>query len=137
MSKQKKPTKRQLAVLDALFAGRSTEQTVLKRYKVSRKRYEQWFTEEPFVQEFERRVDQAYRQSRTILARSAPRAANKLVKLTNSRTAETARKACLDVIKPPRRVHPASPSATISKPVPDLPPETAARLLAALAEEDR
>jgi hypothetical protein len=137
MQKSKKLNKRQLAVLEDLFTGDLDEQAVLDKHAVSRQLYEQWFAQEQFAEQFERRMDRAYRQSRMILARYAPVAAAKLVELTNSDKAETARKACLDIISPPRPMHSVPSSATPSNPqapAPDLPPEIASRLLAALAQ---
>jgi hypothetical protein len=135
MQKSKKLNKRQLAVLDDLFTGEPDEQAVLDKHAVSRQRYEQWLAQEQFAEQFERRIDRAYRQSRTILARYAPVAAAKLVELTSSAEEETARKACLDIISPPCPTRPATPSKP-QAPAPDLPPEQASRLLAALAQEE-
>jgi len=138
MSKSKKLTQRQLAVLDDLFAGKIKEQTILKRHHVPRALYEKWLADERFVSLFERRIEHAYRQSRMILARNASDAAKRLVALTGKDGGETARKACLDIItrqlsaarKTPPDVQPAQDAPAL---VADVSPETASRLLAALA----
>lgn len=140
MSESKKLSKRQLAVLEDLFTGELEEQAVLDKHAVPHSLYEKWLADERFTDQLERRIAHAYRQSRTILARSASRAARKLVELTDGEKEETARKACLDIIslqwaashEAPLGVPPL-PQAPA--PAPDLSPETASRLLAALAEQ--
>ena len=67
-------------------------------------------------------------------------AAAKLVELTTSGKEETARKACLDIIAPPtltakKTRTPAEQQGTADKQTPQLSPQTASKLLAALAEE--
>jgi len=140
MSESKKLSRRQLAVLEDLFTGELEEQAVLDKHAVPRALYERWFADERFAGQFEQRITHAYRQSRMILARKASQAANKLVELTSSGTGETARKACLDIIFPPnpaahKAPSDALPASQAPAPAPDLSPETASRLLAALAEQ--
>lgn len=140
MSESKKLTKRQLAVLEDLFTGKTNEQAVLKKHGVARPLYERWLAKERFARQFEQRIAHAYRQSRMILARSAPRAAKKLVKLTNCQKEETARKACLDIISLQCATGPKAPSDTppasqAPAPAADLSPKTASRLLAVLAQQ--
>ena len=140
MSKSKKLTKRQHAVLEDLFKGEKKEDEVLAMHHVARAVYEKWFAEARFAGEFERQIERAYRQSRTILASKARDAANKLVALATDGTGETTRKACLDVIT---RQHPAGckappkapPVSEAPAPAADVSPEAAGRLLAALAEQ--
>jgi hypothetical protein len=131
-------TKRQFAVIDDLFAGEMDEQEVLDKHGVRRRLYERWLADERFCEEFETRIARAHRAGRVILARYAPLAAGKLVELTQCDKEETVRKACLDIISM------FAPDATGSAaPQPDehrtedlqLPPETASRILAALAAE--
>jgi hypothetical protein len=129
-------TKRQIAVIEDLFAGQIDEQEVLARHKVDRRLYDKWLADEKFVGEFERRLKSAYRQSEMIIARYATFAAAKLVALTESENQETARKACLDIIgllrggEPSSQNQDADNSANQSA---ELSPELASRLLAALA----
>lgn len=139
-TKQKKLTKRQLAVIEGLFQGESKgEQAVLDAHRVPRTLFEKWLGEERFTSEFERRIERAYRESRTRLAASTRAAAERLVELTKAST-ETARKACLDIInhRPPAAHKTASQAPTAPEtptPAPDLSPEAASRLLAGLATQ--
>lgn len=142
MPESKKLTKRQLAVLDDLFAADSDEQAVLKRHAVPRPLYEKWLANERFSSQIEQRIANAYCQSRVILARSAADAAKRLVELTRKGEGETARKACLDIIS--LDVSSGRPGASDSRPNVDEPPplvslspETASRLLAALAKGEQ
>jgi len=140
MPESKKLTKRQRAVLDDLFTDEPDEQAVLDKHGVPRPLYEKWLANERFASQFEQRIARAYRQSRIILACKAPDAARKLAKLTESDKGETARKACLDIIslqcpvnrKAPSEVPPVQQAPASEK---DLSPETASRLLAALADD--
>jgi len=135
-------SKRQLAVIEDLFAGELDEAAVLDKHKVSRNRYDEWLADERFLEAFAERIGRAYRQSQFIIARYAPLAAAKLVQLTGSDSAETARKACLDIIgfsgqgsgnsiplSDPRALNPTPGEASGQ-----LSAEAASRLLAALAE---
>jgi len=128
-------SKKQLAVIEDLFAGELDEAAVLDKHKISRNRYNKWLAEERFVASFAERIGRAYRQSQLIIARYAPLAAAKLVQLTESDSAETARKACLDIISMPR-LAPQFTAGSDAVPASDkqLSDETASRLLAALAE---
>jgi len=140
MSKTKQLSKKQLAVIEDLFSGELDEQQVLDKHNVSRNVYNKWLAEERFDDEFSRRIDSAHRQSRLIIAGYAPIAAAKLVQLTESESQETARKACLDIISLPNIA--AKKAEQLSKEQKSdeaqgeqFSAETAARLLAALAEE--
>lgn len=140
MPRAKKLTKRQLAVLDGLFTGNATEKTVLKKHHVPRGLYEQWLADKRFADELQQRIAGTCRQSHIILARRAPQAATKLVKLTSCKKEEIARRACLDIIalnRPASRKESPDtpPPSKDSTPAPELSPETAGRLLATLAEE--
>lgn len=140
MAKTKKLTKKQLAVLDDLFSSELDEQAVLDKYNVSRNLYYRWLADELFAEQFDHRIAAAYRQSAALIARYATLAAAKLVQLTESDSAETARKACLDIIsmqpvargetKDERRGTMDEPTAG------GLSPATASKILAVLAEEN-
>ena len=138
MSGSKKLSKRQLAVLEDLFTSGLDEPAVLEEHAVSRTLFERWLADERFTKQLEQRIVHAYRESRIVLARHAPQAAGKLVALTKSKKEDIARKACLDIIAlhdPTSR----EGSSDISSDARDTPtvaglsPETASRLLAALA----
>lgn len=139
MLKSKKLTRRQLAVIEDLFVTELDEQVVLDKHSLSRSLYERWLADEQFTRQFNERVALAYRWSRVILARYAPRAAAKLVELTQCDKGETARKTCLDIISsrtPASHGMPAQrPPSKGAVTEPELSPEEASRLLAALAEE--
>ena len=141
MPGSKQLTKKQLAVIEDLFAGELEEQAILDKYKLSRKLYNQWRNDERFAEQFEKRITDSYRQSDVLIARYAPVAAAKLIQLTESDKPETARKACLDIISMPtltagRKAQPSHESQPADTPLPvSLNPETAGKLLAILAEE--
>jgi len=137
----KQLTKKQLDVIDDLFAGELDEKAILEKYKLSRKLYNKWRNDDTFAGQFEKRITDSYRQSDILIARYAPVAAAKLIQLTESDKPETARKACLDIISMPiltagRKAQPSedSQSADTQPPI-SLNAETAGRLLAVLAEE--
>ena len=137
MSRPKSLTRRQRAVIEDLFANEMDEQKVLAKHRVSRALYSRWLADEHFSTELNRRVVQAYQASRIALARAALQAANKLTTLTQGEPGETTRKACLDILaaQTPAASTPAAPlpSSPVAATTP-LPPETASRILALLAE---
>lgn len=139
MSDVKKLTKRQLAVVEDLFAGELDEQAVLEKHKIQPLLYERWLADARFLEYLEGRMMRMHLQGRMVLACYVPLAAAKLIKLTDSEKEETARKACLDILYPPGMSGPA-PSSVAGAPrettgaAPNLSPEAASRLLAALAE---
>ncbi len=138
MTEPKRLSKRQLAVLEDLFAGEPNEQSVLDKYKVSRKLYNRWLAEPAFAEQLERYIAAAYRRSAVLVACNAPSAARKLLELTGSDKGETARKACLDIIlmsTPARSADAPATPPDYSPAQPPLSDETASRLLAALAED--
>ena len=133
-------TKKQLDVIEDLFAGELDEQAILDKYKLSRKIYNQWRNDDSFAEQFEKRITDSYRQSDVLIARYAPVAAAKLIQLTESDKPETARKACLDIISMPiltanRKAQPSEEPQSADTPL-SLNAETAGRLLAVLAEEN-
>jgi len=131
-------SRKQLAVIDDLFGNDMDEQEVLAKHSLSRHLYRKWLVDELFTAELDIRIDSARKQSELIIARYAPVAALKLVSLTGSEKAETARKACIDLITMPKadgqenNVHDAGKETTAAK---RLTPAVAGKLLAVLAEE--
>lgn len=119
-------------MIEELFAGELGEQAVLDKYKISRKTFNRWLADERFIGQFNERVEKSFRQSRLIIARYAPLAAAKLVELTASDKEETARKACLDIISMHTNPYMNNEQEVSSD---ELSPETARKILAALAEE--
>jgi len=138
MSKPKKLTPKQQKVLRDLFESDLDEQGVLARHKVTQNVYQRWLTENRFLEELNKMIAGAYRQSELIIARYSPLAAAKLVELTESGNQETARKACLDIISLPKSVR--DGISENGEPVeeqgwPKLNDETAGKILAVLADE--
>jgi hypothetical protein len=141
MPKDKKLTRKQLAVIEDLFAGELDEQAVLEKYRVTPRLYEKWQADDAFIEQFERRIAAAYRSSAALIARYAPIAAAKLVQLTQCKKEEIARKACLDIISmqtplsAPSRPKAADPD--VPEQSPTLSDQTASKILALLAEENQ
>jgi hypothetical protein len=139
----KQLSKRQLAVIEDLFAGELEEQAILEKYNVSKNLYNRWLADDRFIHQFNEHISRAYRQSQLIIARYATLAAAKLVQLTGSDSQETARKACLDIIgfsgqgsgSSIASSAPRAPDPTPVEASDQLSVEAASRLLAALAEE--
>ena len=139
MATPKKLTRRQLALIEDLFAGESEEQEVLDKHKVGRQLYCRWLADKAFSAQLDQRVAGAYRQSTFLIARHARSAAERLIGLTECQKEETARKACLDIITMNPSTGLAATGATAEDKTEDpapIPPQTASRLLAALAEEN-
>ncbi len=139
MAKRKHLSKKQLAVVDDLFAGELDEQAVLDKYRVSRNVYNKWLTDEEFQAESARRISGAHLVSEALIARYCLVAAAKLVQLTDSENQETARKACLDIISLPkasakRAEQTGEEQKSGEKQTEQLSAETASRILAALVE---
>ena len=138
---KRKLSKRQLALIEDIFAGELDEQTMLQKHKLSKRTYDRWLSNEAFNTQLTQRMTQAHQQSSLIIARYGPLAAAKLVALTESDKPETARKACLDIIQINSQLSTPSAEAEQSAPQsdddsqPTLSPETAGRILAALAEQ--
>lgn len=142
MAQKKKLSKRQLAVMEDLFSGELDEQAVLDKHKVRRSIYNRWLADGDFVEEFDRRIASAHRQSAALIARYAPLAAAKLVQLTESDKGETARKACMDIISlqallDRRITQPSEPQTAETQQPQQITEQTASRLLAALAQAEQ
>ena len=138
MQETKKLTKRQRAVIEDLFTSELEDEEVLAKHNVAPALYSRWLSDERFVEQFERRIAQAYHASRVTLARYAPVAAGKLITLTDCEKEETARKACLDIVTfnalPTAAAQSAAPQEAQTPTNVELPPEVASRLLTALTE---
>jgi hypothetical protein len=132
-------TKKQRGVLVDLFSGRFTVQEVLEKRKVTRRTYYKWHAQEYFSAEFKRLLELSRNEYQVIFARYASDIAMKLVSLTTADKDETARKACMDVIANHDRKAKLKGEIApkpIEEPLPELPPEVASRLLAALVPDD-
>ena len=142
MAKREQPSKRQLAVIEDLFAGELDTRGVLEKHKLRRQLYDKWQRDEIFIEQFEARIAAAHRQSAALIARYAPLAAAKLVALTESDKAETARKACLDIISFPSQSAEKTQTPAGQKSTPEnlsnrISEKTAGRILSALARENQ
>jgi hypothetical protein len=129
-------TKKQLAVIDEMFAGEMDIDSVLEKHNVTRRLYNKWLGDKNFKAEFTKRIEWLNLHSQALIARYASLAAAKLVALTDSEKEETRRKACLDIISLPRLTEQKQPVTADSniQPVENLHPETASRLLEALTQ---
>jgi hypothetical protein len=136
-------TKRQSAVLDDMLAGELDEQDILEKHRVRQKTFNRWLGEDAFMAELNRRLQWLNLQSELVITRYKTLAAAKLVQLTDSKNAETARRACLDIINlqnrsdnPPKQM---SDEPKVSGPPEchELSAETCSRLLTVLAEEKK
>ena len=132
--------KKQRAVIEDMFKNGLSEHEVLEKYKIRPCRYKDWLENGLFTQEINNRIEAAMRQSKLVMVRWLPLAAERLAQLTISEKDETARKACLDVIS----LHTleteqktAQNAQTVqAKEIKPLPPEMASKLLAALVEKN-
>ena len=135
---------RQFAVIEDLFEGEMEEQVILEKHKLSRKLYDKWLADEVFTGWLDKRLAWEYRRSEFMLARYTRVAVSNLVRLTDCKKPETARKACLDIITMRANVLAgARSSGTTVLPgnnpklppeSPNLSPETTGKFLAILAE---
>lgn len=140
MTNKKRLTKKQLSVLDDLFLSDMSVEQVLQKYNVTTSVFNKWQADETFAAEYDSRIASLYRQSEFIIAKYSGLAAAKLVQLTESKSAETARKACLDIIQLPKLLTkkqpaPAEAEADSENQTQQLSPETAGRILTVLAEQ--
>jgi hypothetical protein len=142
MAESKSLSVKQLAVIDDLFNGELKESEILEKHNISRKLYEKWLADESFNRQLDSRMVWEYRRNEIILARSVHEAVSNLMELTKSKQAETARKACIDIITmranllagtPALPVNNATLTPTESQ---QFSPETTGKLLAILAEEE-
>ena len=144
-NKKKLLNKRQLAVVDDLFAGKMTEQEILEKHNLSISVFRKWLASDNFIDELAQRAAAARRQSEMIIARFAPAAAAELVALTDCKKEDVRRRACLDIITAASG-NPAPAGAAESGPAADniekttapawLSPQLASRLLAVMTEGD-
>jgi hypothetical protein len=130
-------SEKQRAVLDDLFGGELDEEQVLEKHNVSRAVYSKWYDRRLFRERFEQRLQGLVRQSELLIAKYGFLAAAKLVELVDSEKAETARKACLDVIKLSKQIGGLeggeAGQGEVEVPVESLSQEEASELLSTLA----
>lgn len=141
MAKSRNISKKQRSVIEDIFAGQLTLEQVLAKHNISRLTYYKWLADKRFAEQFDMRIAASFRESSALLAGYSPIAAVRLINLTESEKPETARKACLDIISMQsdacRANQKAAPAGnSLNKNDDQLAPETAGKLLAALAEEN-
>ncbi len=139
--KTQKLSKRQINVLNGLFSGDLTLNDILKSCRVSQITYYDWLSDSFFMAAFDKRIDSARAVLTSTLAAYSQAALLSLVNLTRSEKTETARKACLDIVKLVQEEKdeqdakfeiPNVPRQAIGKEV--LSPEQSSSILSALAE---
>jgi len=140
MARRKYLNQRQLTVLDDLFNSDLDEQAVLDKHNVRRSTYDRWLADKLFAERFKQYVNGLKRRSELLMAKYSCLAAAKLVELTASDNAETARKACLDIISQPKNAADRTEQSDQAQKdsiqqVEQLSEQAASKLLAALAEE--
>lgn len=106
-------SKKQKRVMDELFEAEQDEATALGNNHVSRRVFNHWLTEDAWIREFDRRIEESRRRTQIIISRFQPSAAIKLVELTNCDKEQTARQACLDIIQMPRIVRETKVTASV------------------------
>lgn len=97
--KTKKLSSRQINVLDGLFTGELTLNEILKKCRVSQITYYDWLSDPFFMSAFDKRIDSGRTVLTSTLSAYSQAALLALVNLTRSEKTETARKACLDIVK--------------------------------------
>jgi hypothetical protein len=140
MAKAKPLSARQFAVIDDLFKDEPKDTQILEKHNISRRLYDKWLADESFSDYLDRRKAWEHRHNEIILIKSERQAISNLMDLTKSQQAETARKACFDIITMGSSLSASSDTKPGKNPKPtpespNLPPETAGKLLAVLAEK--
>ena len=142
--KTQKLSKRQINVLNGLFSGDLTLNDILKSCRVSQITYYDWLSDSLFMSAFDSRIDSARVILTATLAAYSQAALLSLVNLTRSEKTETARKACLDIVKLVQDEKDEQNEKTDVVPVPklafggkELTQEESSSILNALAENNR
>ena len=142
MKTKKYLTLKQRMLIDDLLEGQMDEDATLRKLKIKRDTYCRWLNKDNFKEQLMWRIAALNRHCELIVARCASLATAKLVELTGSEKAETARKACLDIIKLPKQCGfaPSADAAGAGKTdssvqVQTLPADKAQRILATLADD--
>ena len=140
MSKHTKITKKQIDVINDLFASEQKENEILQKHKVSRALYNKWLADENFMRELDNRIAIAHKRIAARIAGNVSKAVEKLITLSNGDN-DISRKACLDIIALQKQVSINQPQVRQETKTPETPAnanlsdEAAGRILAALAEE--
>jgi hypothetical protein len=109
MAKAKPLSARQFAVIDDLFKDEPKDTQILEKHNISRRLYDKWLADESFSDYLDRRKAWEHRHNEIILIKSERQAISNLMDLTKSQQAETARKACFDIIQADPRITESTP----------------------------
>ena len=131
----------QRAVIDDLLVHGLSERETLEKHKVSPSRYRRWLENGVFRRELDIGIESASRQAKLTAALSLPKASARLAELINSEKDETARKACLDIIKLQKTDEEAQAARKAEQDedqneFADMSDAKASKILAILAEDD-
>jgi hypothetical protein len=145
MSRKGQLHEKQRAVLDDVFNGEYDEERLRVKHHLRKGTLARWLSDDLFVEGFERSLRSSWLRSSALLASCSQMAAAKLIELTGCEQAETARRACLDIIgfgrgkdvlkrgvKSVGKVRREESRLEFKH---EIPAEKASRLLAVLAEE--
>jgi hypothetical protein len=91
-------TKEQLKIIYNWIRNEEDETKILKKYRITYKKWAQWLNDENVRQEIKGKVLAAKTRSKLFLARYLPLASAKLIELCNSDNYETSRKACIEIL---------------------------------------
>lgn len=91
-------TIKQKELMDLLFDGKPIDDALLQ-CSLTKGLYVQWSASPAWVRAYEERMDELKKQTITIIGAFQPVAAVKLIALMDSEKEETARHACLDVLR--------------------------------------
>jgi len=135
MGKRKQLSQRQLDVLKDLFGSDLDEQKVLAKHGVRRSTYNRWLADEVFGERWRHHVNALGRQGELLMAKSSCTAAERLVELLECASGETARKACLDIMRMPKELLSSEEDGSEARESVTVPYPEASRVWAVLAEE--
>lgn len=135
MGKRRQLSRRQLEVLNDLFGGDLDEQKVLAKQGVRPSTYNRWLADEVFGERWRHHVNALCRQSELLMAKSGRNAAQRLVKLLKCKSGETARKACLDIMRISKELLSNEKDGSEARESVTVPYPEASRVWAVLAKE--
>jgi hypothetical protein len=128
--------RKQKAVINDLLNGINKYES-LEKNKVRPHRYRQWLKNKLFRQELVSRIDAQKRQAKFVMVHFYPHAAEILAKLIDSDKAETARKACSEIIALHAACTEEQTETQKTQNQPKISDEKAARMLQILAEPEK
>jgi hypothetical protein len=124
-------TRKQFLAINDLFDAGGDEAAVLEKHKIKLSLWLKWQKDKNFGDEISRRMAALERQGQILIAKYRPVAIAQLVQLCNNENNETSRKACIDMLN--FVVNGQKPEQAEQEQT-KLSPQTASKLLAALAE---